>query len=96
MYYEILDDRIPQFLYFDEFHLMKGQDNVETLRHRIAQGALEDSDYPLLGLLGLARLDLDQVADPRRTQTLYSRLEAAENRLTRQVLAYWSQIATFG
>ena len=83
--------RTPKFLYFDEYYQMKGEDNVEALTNRIAQGTLEDSDYPLLGLLKLARLSLEQVADPDRTQSLLSRLEAAENRLTVQLLEYWSQ-----
>ena len=87
----ILRDRIPKFLYFDEYYQMKGQDNIDALRHRLAQNSLNDSDHPLLGLLELARLDLDQVANPRRTETLLARLEAAENRLTQTVLTYWSQ-----
>ena len=91
VYKSVLYDRIPKFLYFDEYYQMKGQDNVDALRQRIQQNALEGSDHPLLGLLELARLDLDQVADPQRTQTLLAKLEAAEIRLTQRVLAYWSQ-----
>ena len=91
VYNSVLRDRIPKFLYFDEYYQMKGQDNVNALRQRIQRGALEDSDHPLMGLLELARLDLDQVADPQRTQTLLAKLEAAENRLTQTVLTYWSQ-----
>ena len=91
VYNSILYRRIPKFLYFDEYYQMKGQDNVEALQRRLAENTLEDSDHPLLGLLELARLDLGQLADPRRTETLLSRLEAAENRLTQTVLTYWSQ-----
>ena len=91
VYNTVLSRRIPKFLYFDEYYQMKGQDNVKALQRRLAENALEDSDHPLLGLLELARLDLDQLADPRRTETLLSRLEAAENRLTQTVLTYWSQ-----
>ena len=91
VYTRILRSRIPKFLYFDEYYQMKGQDNINALKDRRDRNALEDSDYPLLGLLELARLDLDQAADPRRTENLLARLEAAENRLTDQVLTYWSQ-----
>ena len=91
IYNSILRNRIPKFLYFDEYYQMKGQENVEALRQRLAQSALEASDHPLLGLLELARLDLDQITDPRRTESLLSKLEAAENRLTQTVLTYWSQ-----
>ena len=91
IYNSILRNRIPKFLYFDEYYQVKGQDNVEALRQRLAENALEASDHPLLGLLKLARLDLEQIADPRRTETLLSKLETAENRLTQTVLTYWSQ-----
>ena len=91
VYNSILRDRIPKFLYFDEYYQMRGQDNVDALMQRIEQNALEDSDHPLLGLLELARLDIEQVADPQRTEILLARLEAAENRLTETVLTYWSQ-----
>ena len=70
---------------------MKGQDNIEALQQRVESGALEDPDHPLLGLLELAGLNLDQLTDPGRTEALLSKLEAAENQLTRKVLAYWSQ-----
>ena len=91
VYHSIIRPRVPKFLYFDEYYQLKGHDNVEALKHRVATGDLDDSDHPLLGLLDLARLDLDQLTHPRRTEALLSKLEAAENRLTTTVLKYWSQ-----
>ncbi len=91
IYREIIQPRIPKFLYFDEYYQMKGQDNLDILKDRVANDALEESDHPLLGLIELARLDLDQLTDPGRTETLIARLEAAENQLTQKVLTYWSQ-----
>ena len=90
-YNSLLHDRIPKFLYFDEYYQMTGQDNIDALKNRHANSNLEDSDHPLLGLIELAGLHLDQLTDPHRTETLISRLEAAENRLTDKVLTYWSQ-----
>ncbi len=90
-YDRILDDRIPKFLYFDEYYQMEGQDNVDALKQRVANRNLKDSDHPLLGLIKLAGLKLDQLTDPDETEDLISRLEAAENRLTKRVLTYWSQ-----
>jgi predicted ATPase len=91
VYHKILRNRIPKFLYFDEYYQMKGQDNIEALKQRVASGELKESDHPLLGLIELARLDLDQLTDPRRTEVLLAKLEAAENQLTGKVLTYWSQ-----
>ena len=90
-YDHILDDRIPKFLYFDEYYQMKGQDSLEALRQRVESGGLEGPDYPLLGLIDLAGLDLNQLAAPGRTEALLANLEAAENQLTQKVLNYWSQ-----
>ena len=90
-YNRILDDRTPKFLYFDEYYQMEGQDNVDALKQRVANRNLKDSDHPLLGLIELAGLKLSQLTNPARTEDLISSLEAAENRLTKRVLTYWSQ-----
>lgn len=90
-YNDIIWPRIPKFLYFDEYYQMKGQDNLDALKVRVAGDALEDPDRPLMGLIKLAGLDLDRLTAPGRTEKLIASIEAAENRLTQKVLAYWSQ-----
>ena len=91
VYDSILNDRIPKFVYFDEYYQMTGRDNVNGLQDRLQRNTLNDSDRPLLGLIELAGIDFSQLADPSKTSALRSRLEGAENRLTRTVLKYWSQ-----
>ncbi len=91
VYNDILRDRVPKFLYFDEYYLMKGQDNLDALMARVNSDALEEPDHPLLGLISLAGLDLNQLVAPERTEALLAKLEAAENQLTQKALAYWSQ-----
>ena len=88
---DILQNFIPKFLYFDEYYQMKGQDNLGVLMEREGNNALEKPDYPLLGLIDLAGLSLDQLVDPERTEALLAQLEAAENQLTEKTLTYWSQ-----
>lgn len=87
----LLWPRAPKFLYFDEYYQMRGRAQIEALKERKEQDALEPSDYPLLGLINLARLDLDQLLDPRRTRELKNALEGAGNHLTKRVVKYWSQ-----
>lgn len=87
----ILRDRIPKFLYFDEYHQMQGQDNLDALRERVEYNTLKNPDYPLLGLIDLAGLDLNELVHPDRTESLIANLEAAESQLTQRVLTYWSQ-----
>ena len=84
-------ERIPKFFYFDEYYQMEGRDNIDALRQREANNTLKESDYPLLGLIHLAGLNLNQIIEPRRTEDLIARLEASSNSLTQKVLPYWSQ-----
>lgn len=90
-YDNVLRERVPQFLYFDEYYQLKGRDNIEILKQRRTNNVLEKSDYPLLGLINLARLDLDTLVNPGRTTELKNRLEGAGNHLTKQIIKYWSQ-----
>ena len=91
VYRKVLRERVPKFLYFDEYYQMKGQDNLDALLERTESDTLEDSDYPLLGLIGLAGLRLESVVNTDNTEALIARLEAAGNFLTQNVLKYWSQ-----
>jgi hypothetical protein len=81
----------PKFLYFDEYYQLQGHDNVQRLKQRVAANTLQKSDHPLLGLIELARLDLDGLLRPTRTQELKNKLQGASNHLSSQVLKYWSQ-----
>ena len=90
-YNNILRDKLPQFLYFDEYYQMRGQENVEALLNRENEGKLEKSDYPLLGLIHLARLDLNDLLEAERTIELNNKLEGAGNHLSKRILKYWSQ-----
>jgi predicted ATP-dependent endonuclease of OLD family len=87
-----LKKRFPKFLYFDEYYQMEGHVNIEQLKQRQQQpGQLKDSDRPMLGLIELARLNLDQLTSPKNTEALISKLEGASNYLSKQILKYWSQ-----
>lgn len=81
----------PKFLYFDEYYQMKGQVNIQRLKTRQATGLLVDSDRPMLGLIDLSRLNLDELINPQNTQALINKLEGASNFLSKQIFKYWSQ-----
>jgi predicted ATP-dependent endonuclease of OLD family len=81
----------PKFLYFDEYYQMEGQVNVQALKDRQARKALTESDRPMLGLIDLARLDVDQLLSAKDTQALLNKIEGASNHLSKQILKYWSQ-----
>lgn len=91
IYDKYLTAIVPKFLYFDEYYQMEGQLNIEQLKQRQNSNTLVDSDRPMLGLIELARLNLDQLLTTDRTEALLNKLEGTSNHLTKQVLKYWSQ-----
>ena len=91
LYEKYLEHRVPKFMYFDDFYQMKGHVNIQALIERRQNGALLDSDYPLLGLIDLARLNLEEISHPGRALERSNRLEGASNHLTRSIMKYWSQ-----
>lgn len=86
-----IQSAFPKFLYFDEYYQMTGQVNVKKLQDREKRDKLEKSDRPMLGLIDLARLRLDDLMSPQNTQQLKVRLQGASNHLSKQILKYWSQ-----
>ncbi|MGA9668613.1 MAG: AAA family ATPase, partial [Terracidiphilus sp.] len=86
-----LRPRLPKFLYFDEYYQMPGHVNIEALKARQASKALLEGDHPMLGLVDLARLNVDELLNSRRTEEIISKLEGASNHLSRKILKYWSQ-----
>ncbi len=90
-YDNYLQEQVPKFLYFDEYYQMRGYENIQALVARQQNETLEPADHPLLGLIRLARLVLDNLIKPQRTQELKNSLEGAGNYLTKQVVKYWSQ-----
>jgi hypothetical protein len=86
-----LAKRLPKFLYFDEYYQMEGQVNIDALKVRQSENKLNPSDHPMLGLIALADLEIDQIINSQNTQELKNQLEGAGNYLSRQILKYWSQ-----
>ena len=91
IYEEVLKPRVPKFLYFDEFYLMRGQDNLNDFVQRMRDEQLEQHDYPLLGLIELAGLDPEHLLVADHTQSLTAEISAAENELTQMIMPYWTQ-----
>lgn len=87
----IIWPQAPKFLYFDEYYQMRGCENLNALIQREDDEQLIESDYPLLGLISLARLDHRNLLETNNTAELKNKLEGASNHLTRRIVNYWSQ-----
>jgi len=83
--------RAPKYLYFDEYYQMKGQANLDALIAREDAEELEESDYPLIGLINLARLNHRELVAAKNTTELKNKLQGAGNHLTGRIVKYWSQ-----
>lgn len=91
IYLNYLRPKLPEFVYFNDYYQLRGQEDLQALRERLDADALRASDYAMLGLMKLARLDVDQLLNPGRTQLLINKLEGAGNTISTQMARYWSQ-----
>jgi len=91
IYLNYLRPNLPKFVYFNDYYQLRGQEDLEALRERLNSDALRESDYAMLGLMKLARLDVEELLNPGRTQLLINKLEGAGNTISAQMSRYWSQ-----
>lgn len=91
IFFSLIWPRAPKFLYFDEYYQMEGQANLNALIAREDGDKLQDSDYPLIGLINLARLDHRKLVATNNTVELKNKLQGAGNHLTQRIVKYWSQ-----
>lgn len=88
---EYLIDRMPEFLYFDEYSIMEGDVMLYELRNRKEQNNLTEADETFLSLLSLANFDLDDIGGDIEYEEVNAELEAASNRISDEVFEYWTQ-----
>ena len=86
---KFLKQNVPKFLYFDEYYQMEGAVNLEALKGRLASPL--PADRPMLGLIDAARLDIDTLIAPKKTQDLRNRLNGGSVHISKKILPYWSQ-----
>ena len=85
----LLGDRLPRFLYFDEYNVMAGRLSLSRLQHAGERG-LQPNERAALSLMRLAAVDFPDLAEDDYEARRVS-LEAAANRITDEILEYWSQ-----
>lgn len=91
IYLNYLRPSLPKFVYFNDYYQLRGQEDLQALKERLDTDTLRTSDYAMLGLMKLARLDVEQLLNPGRTQLLINKLEGAGNTISTQMFKYWSQ-----
>jgi predicted ATP-dependent endonuclease of OLD family len=84
-------NKIPKFIYFDDYHLLPGVTNLVDLQNRVAQSNLEVRHKAVLGLLRLARITLNDLVTASSYAEIKAKLEGFSNAVTDRVLEFWKQ-----
>lgn len=87
----ILQNRLPKFVYFPNYERMRGRVALLDLVNRKNQNKLDLSDRIFLALLDLAGTSIDEINKIGTLEHLYAELEAVSNRITETIFHYWSQ-----
>ena len=86
-----LSGSLPYFLYFDDYKLLEGKINLESLNQRKTNNQLTDPDKTALGLFELAGIDLKELMSEEGYENSKAKLEAIGLTITHQVFEYWTQ-----
>lgn len=86
-----LNPSLPRFLYFDDYKLLAGKINLETLNQRKTNNQTTDADETTLGLFDLAGTDLKELMSEEGYENSKAKLEAISLTITQQVFDYWKQ-----
>lgn len=89
---EYLSDDLPRFFYFDDYRLLEGKINLETLNQRKANPAqLTEADETVFGLFELAGTSIAELVSEEGYESSKAKLEAIGLAITQQVFEYWKQ-----
>ena len=87
----LLEARLPRFLYFAEYHRLPAEVAIDELMRRKASNQLTVVDTIFLALLELANTTPEELQQIDQFEYLVAELESVSQRITREVLQYWSQ-----
>jgi predicted ATPase len=88
---DILAKRMPKFLYFSNYDRMSGQVALEALVGRKNNNQLTSDDRVFLAFLALVGTSLEDLSQTKQFEPLIAKLEAASNKISRDIFEYWSQ-----
>ena len=89
---KIVVQRLPKFAYFSEYLRMPGQLSLNALSQHIqVPTQLTGGDKVFLALLEMIGSKLEDLQRTNQFERLQARLEAASNKISSEVFAYWTQ-----
>jgi len=90
---DVLQPRMPRFLYFSSYDRMSGDVSIDQLRQDIQQNKVSPGDNVFRAFLEFAGTTLDELAEVAHFEELRAHIESASIRITRKIFEYWSQNA---
>ncbi len=90
----ILKPGFPQFMLFSHYDRMVGQIRLDTFKARKQgqqQPRIEAGEQVFVDFLEYAGTSIDEITSATTYEGLNARCEAASNRITQQLLEYWTQ-----
>ena len=88
---DLLSNRLPHFLYFNEYYILPGQVALLDFEDRSARSQLGHKDQVFEALLALAGTSTEAIKDISTFERMRASLEAVSNRLSDEIFEYWSQ-----
>jgi energy-coupling factor transporter ATP-binding protein EcfA2 len=89
---DVLNPRVPKFLYFATYQALPGRVSVEDLIRRQAQEEeLSNEDRIFLALLQLAGTSLEEIRDEELSEAVIAKLEGVSSFISKAIFRYWSQ-----
>lgn len=82
---------LPKVMLFSQYQRMSGQISVEDLVRLKAEKKLTRDDQVFLALCEMAGTTLEEISGINQFEDLIAKFEAASNKITREIFAYWSQ-----
>jgi predicted ATP-dependent endonuclease of OLD family len=86
-----LQDRMPHIVYFYENLRMPGQISLNDLRDRTKSKTLDQGHKVFLALLSMISATPESLEEIGEFERMTRELEAASQRLTREIFSYWRQ-----
>lgn len=87
----VLEQRLPKFVYFADYHRLPGKVSLTDLQQRINKKQPTFEDLVFQALLALSGTSLEELQRIGRFEEFNAELEAVSNRITDTIFEYWSQ-----
>lgn len=89
---QVLEARLPRFLYFGDYQTMPGRISLNDLARRLEEDIpVEAEEEPFLALVEIIQSSVGELRDEVHAERLQRELEGASNHITDEMFKFWQQ-----